>query len=40
MTVAKHPDYAKFFKLLKLGASLPQLKQRMVIEGLDPALIE
>ena len=39
-TVAMDERYAKFFRLLAIGAPVAQLKQRMQMEGLDARLLE
>jgi hypothetical protein len=40
MPVSKHPLYAKFFRLLQLGAPMVQLRQNMIAEGLNPDYLE
>ena len=35
-----HPDYAKIFKMLKLGVPLPQLIKRLEAAGLDKDLLD
>lgn len=39
-TAAKDPRYQKFFRLLKMQVPREALQQRMVIEGLDPAVLD
>ena len=36
----RHPAVARYQRLLKLGAPMEQIRQRMALEGLDPALLE
>lgn len=41
MVIAKdHPDYAPFFKMLKVGVPLPVVSNKVVAAGLDPTLLE
>ncbi len=41
MVMAKdHPDYAPFFKMLKVGVPLPVVSNKVLAAGLDPALLE
>jgi len=41
MVMAKdHPDYAPFFKMLKVGVPLPVVSNKALAAGLDPALLE
>ncbi|KAF0719876.1 Aste57867_737 [Aphanomyces stellatus] len=41
MVVAKeHPSYAKFFKLMKMGMPLEQIKLKASSEGLNPAILD
>ncbi|GMH84812.1 hypothetical protein TrST_g237 [Triparma strigata] len=37
---SEHPDYKPFFKLLKIGAPLGAVQQKVVAAGLDPAFME
>ncbi|EGB11593.1 hypothetical protein AURANDRAFT_20953 [Aureococcus anophagefferens] len=34
-----HPDYASFFRLQRLGVPEPQIRMKMVAEGVDPDVI-
>ncbi|GMH47969.1 hypothetical protein TL16_g10279 [Triparma laevis f. inornata] len=36
----EHPSYKQFFKLLKIGAPLPAVQQKVVAAGLDPGFME
>lgn len=40
VTVASHPKYERFFKMLKLGIGKEQIKAKMVEEGLDPSYVD
>lgn len=37
---AQDPDYAKFFKLLKLGMDADHIKLKMTAEGFDPSVLD
>jgi len=40
ITVARDPQYAKYFKLVNMGVPIPALSQKMISEGLDPELLK
>lgn len=41
MIAAKdHPEYARFFKLLKLGVPAPVVMAKLEAEGLDPTMVD
>ncbi|KAK7886112.1 hypothetical protein WMY93_025733 [Mugilogobius chulae] len=40
MTVAKDPQYARYLKMYQVGVPLMAIKNKMILEGLDPSLLE
>eukprot|EP01006_Ploeotia_vitrea_P027277 TRINITY_DN60123_c0_g1_i1.p1 TRINITY_DN60123_c0_g1~~TRINITY_DN60123_c0_g1_i1.p1 ORF type:complete len:245 (-),score=103.05 TRINITY_DN60123_c0_g1_i1:46-780(-) len=40
LPVSKDPTYAYYFKMLKIGARKEQLRDKMIGEGLDPAVLD
>ncbi|XP_068744697.1 WASH complex subunit 3-like [Montipora capricornis] len=40
MTVSKDPRYAKYFQMVKVGVPPQAIAPKMIIEGLDPSLLE
>lgn len=40
MTVAKDPSYARYLKMVQVGVPVMAIKNKMVLEGLDPNLLE
>jgi hypothetical protein len=34
------PRYKKYFVMLKVGVAMPQVKNKMELDGLDPSVIE
>uniref|UniRef100_A0A9J7ZDN9 WASH complex subunit 3 n=1 Tax=Cyprinus carpio carpio TaxID=630221 RepID=A0A9J7ZDN9_CYPCA len=40
MTVAKDPRYARYLKMVQVGVPVMAIKNKMVMEGLDPALLD
>ncbi|CAH1250046.1 WASHC3 [Branchiostoma lanceolatum] len=40
MTVAQDPRYAKFFKMINMGVPVQALKAKVMMEGLDPDLLD
>ncbi|XP_031439208.1 WASH complex subunit 3, partial [Clupea harengus] len=40
MTVAKDPRYARYLKMVQVGVPAMAIKNKMVIEGLDPNLLD
>ncbi|XP_051974812.1 WASH complex subunit 3 [Xyrauchen texanus] len=40
MTVAKDPRYARYLKMVQVGVPVMAIKNKMVMEGLDPSLLE
>lgn len=40
MTVAKDPRYARYLKMVQVGVPVMAIKNKMVLEGLDPALLD
>ena len=38
--VKDHPEYSKYFKMLKVGVPLPVVEGKMRENGLDPAYLE
>jgi len=40
LRIRDDPEYAKYFKMLKMGVIMPAVKQKMAGEGLDPNLLE
>ena len=35
-----HPDYSKYFKMMRVGLPLPAVTQKCIQDGLDPSVIE
>ncbi|XP_056093246.1 WASH complex subunit 3 [Rhinichthys klamathensis goyatoka] len=40
MTVAKDPRYARYLKMVQVGVPAMAIKNKMVLEGLDPSLLD
>lgn len=40
MTVAKDPRYARYFKMVQVGVPVMAIKNKMILEGLDPSLLD
>nr|XP_046234449.1 WASH complex subunit 3 [Scatophagus argus] len=40
MTVAKDPRYARYLKMVHVGVPVMAIRNKMVMEGLDPSLID
>ncbi|XP_037616222.1 WASH complex subunit 3 [Sebastes umbrosus] len=40
MTVAKDPSYARYLKMVQVGVPVMAIKNKMVLEGLDPNLLD
>ncbi|XP_026183063.1 WASH complex subunit 3 [Mastacembelus armatus] len=40
MTVAKDPRYARYLKMVQVGVPVMAIRNKMVMEGLDPNLLE
>lgn len=40
MTVAKDPNYARYLKMVQVGVPVMAIKNKMVLEGLDPNLLD
>ncbi|XP_059367900.1 WASH complex subunit 3 [Carassius carassius] len=40
MTVAKDPRYARYLKMVQVGVPVMAIKNKMVMEGLDPGLLD
>ncbi|KAI3366704.1 hypothetical protein L3Q82_009377 [Scortum barcoo] len=40
MTVAKDPRYARYLKMVQVGVPVMAIRNKMVLEGLDPNLLE
>ncbi|XP_067248048.1 WASH complex subunit 3 [Chanodichthys erythropterus] len=40
MTVAKDPRYARYLKMVQVGVPVMAIKNKMVMEGLDPSLLD
>ncbi|KAK7130080.1 hypothetical protein R3I94_009061 [Phoxinus phoxinus] len=40
MTVAKDPRYARYLKMVQVGVPVMAIKNKMVLEGLDPSLLD
>ncbi|XP_008313784.1 WASH complex subunit 3 [Cynoglossus semilaevis] len=40
MTVAKDPRYARYLKMIQVGVPVMAIRNKMVMEGLDPNLLE
>ncbi|XP_010902148.1 WASH complex subunit 3 [Esox lucius] len=40
MTVAKDPQYARYLKMVQVGVPVMAIKNKMVLEGLDPNLLD
>ncbi|XP_029318245.1 WASH complex subunit 3 [Cottoperca gobio] len=40
MTVAKDPRYARYLKMVQVGVPVMAIKNKMVLEGLDPNLLD
>ena len=39
-TIKDNPKYTKFFKMLAMGIPKPAIKQKMILESLDPTIID
>uniref|UniRef100_A0A1I8A4C2 WASH complex subunit 3 n=1 Tax=Steinernema glaseri TaxID=37863 RepID=A0A1I8A4C2_9BILA len=37
---SEHPAYAKYFKMLKMGVVEAAVKQKMIVDGLDPLILD
>lgn len=37
---SQHPDYASFFKMLRVGVPAPLVRQKMGLMGLDPGILD
>ncbi|XP_028672322.1 WASH complex subunit 3 [Erpetoichthys calabaricus] len=40
LTVAKDPRYARYLKMVQVGVPVMAIRNKMIAEGLDPALLE
>lgn len=40
ITVAKDPRYARYLKMVQVGVPVMAIKNKMVLEGLDPSLLD
>ncbi|XP_033844972.1 WASH complex subunit 3 [Periophthalmus magnuspinnatus] len=40
ITVAKDPQYARYLKMVQVGVPVMAIKNKMVLEGLDPSLLD
>ncbi|KAA0721024.1 WASH complex subunit 3 [Triplophysa tibetana] len=40
MTVAKDPRYARYLKMVQVGVPVMAIKNKMILEGLDPSLLD
>jgi len=40
MTMKEDPRYNKYFKMLKLGVAIPQIQQKMMMEGIRPEILD
>ncbi|XP_008299210.1 WASH complex subunit 3 [Stegastes partitus] len=40
MTVAKDPRYARYLKMVQVGVPLMAIRNKMVMDGLDPSLLD
>ncbi|XP_060770277.1 WASH complex subunit 3 [Neoarius graeffei] len=40
MTVAKDPQYARYLKMVQVGVPVMAIKNKMILEGLDPSLLD
>ncbi|KAL6473664.1 hypothetical protein MHYP_G00172250 [Metynnis hypsauchen] len=40
MTVAKDPRYARYLKMVQVGVPAMAIKNKMILEGLDPSLLD
>ncbi|XP_063969944.1 WASH complex subunit 3-like [Lytechinus pictus] len=40
MTVSQDPRYIKYFKMINMGVPVDALKQRLLMDGLDPAYLD
>jgi len=40
LTVEQDPEYAKYFKMLKIGVPMIQVQNKMRADGKDPSLLE
>ncbi|KAF7701834.1 WASH complex subunit 3 [Silurus meridionalis] len=40
MTVAKDPRYARYLKMVQVGVPVMAIKNKMILEGLDPNLLD
>ena len=37
---SEHPEYAVFFKMMKIGLARPQVEHKMTMAGLDTAILD
>ncbi|KAG7456222.1 hypothetical protein MATL_G00249410 [Megalops atlanticus] len=40
LTVAKDPRYARYLKMVQVGVPVMAIKNKMILEGLDPSLLD
>ncbi|KAM9495778.1 WASH complex subunit 3 [Clarias gariepinus] len=40
MTVAKDPRYARYLKMVQVGVPVMAIKNKMILDGLDPSLLD
>jgi len=40
LTLKEDPRYATYFRMIRLGVALPQIQQKMMMEGVDPNILE
>lgn len=40
MKMKDDPRYARYFKMIQIGVPMAQVKQKMMIEGFDPDMLE
>ena len=40
VAVSEHPDYLKYFKMVRIGISLEDVKKKMSADGFDPSILD
>ena len=40
LAVSDHPDYLKYFKMVRIGISLEDVKKKMSLDGFDPSVLD
>ena len=40
VAVSEHPDYQKYFKMVRIGISVEDVKKKMSLDGFDPSILD